>query len=126
MILDSSAIVAVLLAEPGYEAVLERIMKAPLVACGAPTVAETGLVLSSKLRRDARPLVNEFLREAEVEIIPFSREHAEVAVEAYLRFGKGRHPAGLNFGDSMTYAMARVSGLPLLFVGDDFPKTDLA
>jgi ribonuclease VapC len=126
MILDSSAIVAVVLAEPGYEAVLERIRKVPLVACGAPTVADTGLVLSSKLRRDARPLVNEFLREAEVEIVPFTREHAEVAVEAYLRFGKGRHPAGLNFGDSMTYAIARVSGLPLLFVGDDFAKTDLA
>jgi ribonuclease VapC len=125
MILDASAIVAVMLAEPGYEGVLARIQTAPVLACGAPTIAETALVLSSKLKRDARPLLNEFLRDAEVEIVPFSREHADAAVDAFLRFGKGRHPAGLNFGDAMSYAVARVSGLPLLYVGGDFAKTDL-
>lgn len=126
MILDSSAIVAVMLAEPGHETVLERIRTAPVLACGAPTLTETALVLSSKLKRDARPLLNEFLRDAEIQIVPFSREHADVAVDAFMRYGKGRHPAGLNFGDSMSYAIARVSGLALLYVGNDFAKTDLA
>ena len=125
MILDSSAIVAVLLAEPGHEAVLERIKAASILACGAPTLLEAGMVLSSKLKRDARPLLNEFLRDAEVEIVPFTGEHADVATSAFLRYGKGRHPAGLNFGDAMTYAIARVSGFPLLYLGDDFAKTDL-
>lgn len=124
MILDSSAIIAVLLAEPGFERILERIKSAPLLACGATTVAETAIVLSSRLGRDARPMVDEFLREAEVEIIPFGREHSQAAVDAFLRYGKGRHPASLNFGDAMTYAVARISGLPLLYVGGDFAKTD--
>lgn len=125
MILDSSAIVAVLLAEPGHEKVLDRIKTATPVACGAPTVVEATIVLSSRLRRDARPLVNEFLREAEVEVVPFNSDHGDAAVHAFLRFGKGRHPASLNYGDAMAYAMARVSGLPLLYMGDDFARTDL-
>ena len=83
------------------------------------------VALSLKLKRDARPLLNEFLREAEVEIVPFTGEHADVATNAFLRYGKGRHPAGLNFGDSMAYAIARVSGFPLLCLGDDFAMTDL-
>lgn len=125
MILDSSAILAVLLRESGHEAVLERIKSARVVACGAPTLAETAIVLSSRLGRDAIPLLSEFFREAEIEIVPFAREHAEVAAGAFLRYGKGRHPAGLNFGDAMSYAVARISGLPLLYTGDDFAKTDL-
>jgi ribonuclease VapC len=83
------------------------------------------MVLSSKLKRDARPLLNEFLRDAEVEIVPFTGEHADAATSAFLRYGKGRHPAGLNFGDAMACAIARVSGFPLLYLGDDFAKTDL-
>ncbi len=61
----------------------------------------------------------------EVEVIPFTAEHYEVAVDAFERFGKGRHPAALNFGDCLTYAVARLSGLPLLYTGDDFARTDL-
>jgi ribonuclease VapC len=83
------------------------------------------MVLGSRLGRDARPLVNEFLREAEVEVVPFGRDHYEIAVDAFRRYGKGRHAAGLNFGDCLTYALARLSGLPLLFTGDDFSQTDL-
>jgi ribonuclease VapC len=59
-------------------------------------------------------------------IIPFSEEHWRAAVDPYTRFGKGRHAAGLNFGDCLTYAVARLAGQPLLFVGDDFSKTDLS
>ena len=104
---------------------LEQIKVASILACGAPTLVEAGMVLSSKLKRDARPLLSEFLRDAEVEIVPFTGEHADVATSAFLGYGKGRHRAGLNYGDAMTYAIARVSGFPLLYVGDDFSKTDL-
>jgi len=65
------------------------------------------------------------LRSIGAEIVPFGEEHYEAAVSAFLRYGKGRHPAGLNFGDCMSYALARVSGLPLLYIGDDFSKTDI-
>ena len=125
MILDTSAILAVMLPEPGWEQLFQRLKDAPVVAVGAPTLLETAMILSSRLRRDPRPLLNEFLREAEVEVIPFGREHFEVAVDAFERYGKGRHPAALNFGDCLTYAVARLSGFPLLYTGADFSKTDL-
>ena len=126
MILDASAILAVILAEPGHERVLGEMSEATLVAVGAPTLVETAMVLSSRLRRDARPLLNEFLREADAEVIPFGQDHYEVALDAFQRYGKGRHPAALNFGDCLAYAIARLAGLPLLFTGEDFSKTDLA
>jgi len=125
VILDASAILAILLREPASEGLLRHITDSPVVAAGAPTLLETALVLSSRMRKNARVLLNEFLREAEVEIISFTRDHYEVAVDAFERYGKGRHSAGLNFGDCMTYAVARISGMPLLFTGRDFSKTDI-
>ena len=125
MILDASAILAVLLKEPGCEDLLRLITQSQVVAAGAPTLVETALVLSSRIRKNASVLLNEFLREAEVEIISFTRDHYEVAVDAFERYGKGRHAAALNFGDCMTYAVARISGMPLLFTGKDFSKTDI-
>jgi len=126
MILDASAILAMILAEPGSQDLIRRVGESPVVAVGAPTLVETAMVLSSRLQRDPRPLLNEFLREAEVEVIPFTRDHYDVALDAFARFGRGRHAAGLNFGDCLTYAVARISGMPLLFTGRDFSKTDLA
>ena len=125
MILDSSAIVAVMLAEPGYQAILARMGDAELLAAGAPTVVETAIVLSARLGRDARPELDAFLREADVEVIPFTADHYRAAVDAFLRFGKGRHPAGLNFGDCLAYAVATLAGMPLMFVGGDYSRTDL-
>ena len=125
MILDSSAIVAVMLAESGYPAILARMNSAQLLAVGAPTLVETALVLSARLGRDSRPELDAFLREADVEVIPFTADHYRTAVDAFLRFGKGRHPAALNFGDCLAYAVASLAGMPLLFVGDDFSRTDL-
>ncbi len=125
MVLDTSAILSVLLAEPGSDRLIERIGQSPIVVVGAPTVVETAIVLSSRLRLDARPMVNGFLREAETEVVPFSQEHYEIAVDAFQRYGKGRHPAALNFGDCLTYAVARVAQLPLLCTGKDFARTDL-
>jgi len=125
LILDSSAILAAFLEEPGYGGILDQISSAQTVGVGSPTFVETAIVLSSKMHRDARPQLNEFLREAGAELIPMGPEHIDAAVDAFLKFGKGRHPAALNFSDCLTYAIAAVAGLPLLFTGDDFTKTDI-
>lgn len=125
MVLDSSAILAVILHEPGWEFIERRITETPLVAAGAPTLVETGIVLCARVGRGGRSLLDEFLRHAQVEVIPFTMEHYGVAVDAFERYGKGRHPAGLNFGDCLTYSVARLAGLPLLFAGKDFVKTDV-
>ena len=125
MILDTSAIVAILLAEPDAAHLLERIAEAETLAVGAPTLVEAGIVLSKRLGIDARGLLARFLDEAGVEVVPFGAEHAAAAIGAWCTFGKGRHPARLNFGDCIVYGTASVAGLPLLAIGNDFPQTDL-
>jgi ribonuclease VapC len=126
VILDSSAIVAIALREPRFEALLRKVSDAPNVAVGAPTLSEAAIVLSARLERDARGLLARFLQEGSIATIPFGEAHFSVAVEAWLRFGKGRHPAALNFGDCLAYAAAALAGEPLLCVGEDFPQTDIA
>ena len=126
MIIDSSTVVAIMLKEPGWEMLVAKLGAGPPAGVGAPTLAEAGLVLTAKLRKDARPLVARFIQEAALTVIPFGEEHWRTAVEAYGRFGRGRHPAGLNFGDCLAYATAKLARQPLLCVGSDFPKTDLA
>jgi ribonuclease VapC len=125
MIVDTSAIVAVFLREPGFEGLIDRLAGAPVAGIGAPTLAEAGIVLSARLRTDARGLLGRFLQKFEIQTVSFEEVHWQEAVLAWLRFGKGRHPAALNFGDCLTYAVAKLSGRPLLFVGDDFARTDL-
>lgn len=125
MILDSSALVSVLLREADFLEFLSRMDRAPLIGVGAPTLAETAIVLAARLGRDARPLITRLLRRCEIDVIPFHAGHYEIAVDAFLRFGKGRHPAALNFGDCLAYAVARVAGAPLLCKGGDFAITDL-
>ena len=126
MILDSSAVVAVLFQEPGYEALLEKVLATSEVSIGAPTLAETAIVVSARLGTDARPLLSRFLREGAIETLPFGEAQFGAAVGAWLRFGRGRHPASLNFGDCLAYATARLAGRPLLCLGDDFSRTDLS
>jgi ribonuclease VapC len=125
LILDSSAILAAMLAEPSAGQVLERLDAAFSIGIASPTLVEAAIVLSSRLGKDSRPRLNEFLREAEVEIVPFGPGHVDAAIDAFMRYGKGRHPASLNFGDCLTYAAAAVAALPLLFTGNDFSKTDI-
>ena len=125
MIIDSSAIVAIVLREPGWERLVDRIGSQDTCAMGAPTLVETGLVLTAKMGKKASSVLSRLLQESGITTIPFAEEHWQVAVEAYARFGKGRHAAGLNFGDCLTYAVARLAERPLLFVGDDFARTDL-
>lgn len=125
MILDSSAVIAILLNEPDATDLLEIVGRATTLAIGGPTLAETGIVLAARLKADSRGLLSRFLEDAGVEVIAFGAEHAREAVGAFRRFGKGHHRAALNFGDCMTYAIARLADLPLIATGEDFKKTDL-
>ena len=125
MVLDSSAIVAIHLREPGYERLIDKIDAAEVVVVGVPTLLETAMVLTARLGQDARPTIFAFLRRVEAEVIPFNEEHLDAATTAFIRFGRGRHPAALNFGDCMSYAVASVAGMPLLSTGEDFRRTDL-
>ena len=125
MILDSSAMIAILCEEPGHPELIEKMLATELVAVGAPTVFETAMVLTLKTRQDGMALVQNFLRESGTIVVPFTEEHSSSAFAGYLQYGKGRHPAALNFGDCLSYAAAKVSAQSLLFVGNDFTQTDL-
>lgn len=126
MIVDSSAVVAILLREPGWASLLDRVATADVPpGIGTPTLVETGIVLAARLGIPGKTLLARFLQESEMRQIAFAAEHWTVAVDAFLRFGKGRHPAALNFGDCLTYATSRLADEPLLCIGDDFTKTDL-
>jgi len=125
MVMDSSALISILLAERGHASLLEKVGRAEAIFLGAPTALETAMVLSTRFRQDSRPLLAGFLRRINAEIIEFNEDHYEAALSAFLRFGKGRHPAALNFGDCMSYALASVSGLPLLYAGIEFSRTDI-
>jgi ribonuclease VapC len=125
MILDSSAILSLLLREPGFEDLVDQIASASQLAVGAPTLAESGIVLTGRIGQNARSLLVHFIHEWKIEVIPFSEDHWQEAVAAYSQYGKGKHKAALNFGDCMTFAVAKVSGRPLLCTGSDFSRTDL-
>jgi ribonuclease VapC len=125
MTLDSSALVAVLFAEPGYLAIVDRILEADHVRVGAPTLVETSLVLAGRQRTPVMAAVEGLVRELAITVVPFGEAEWQVTIDAFLRFGRGRHAAALNFGDCLAYASASVAGDTLLFVGDDFAKTDI-
>jgi ribonuclease VapC len=125
VIVDSSAVIGILLKEPGYERLRDLLAASEQVSIGAPTVVESSLVLSNRLGHAGKSLLARFLQEAEVEVVGFTADHWTVAADAFIAYGKGQHRAGLNFGDCMTYATAKLAGEPLLCLGDDFPATDL-
>jgi ribonuclease VapC len=125
LIVDSSAVIALLRRESSQYEISEKLFEARMVGIGAPTLFETTMVMIGMSGEGGRGPVAEFLDDFHVEVIPFGHEQGQVAAEAFSRFGKGRHPAGLNYGDCMTYTTARVAELPLLFVGEDFAKTDI-
>src|SRR6266540_3280114 len=116
---------AILLKEPGYERLRDRLATSEQASIGAPTVVASALVLSSRLGHAGKTLLARFLQETEIEVVEFTADHWTVAADAFIAYGKGRHRAGLNFGDCMTYAVASLAGEPLLCLGDDFPATDL-
>jgi len=125
VIIDSSAILAIFFRERGADELLSEIVDADFAGIGSPTAAETGLVLTARLNKNATGLLLRFFNETGIQIVPFTDLHWQRAIDAYARFGKGRHPAALNFGDCMTYATAALARQPLLCRGEDFRKTDL-
>ncbi|MDH3403753.1 MAG: type II toxin-antitoxin system VapC family toxin [Acidobacteriota bacterium] len=125
MIVDSSALVALVFREPAHERVIDAAVAADWLGIGAPTLAETGIVLAARIGEAAGPALALLLEHLDLRVVPFEALHARVAREAFRRYGRGRHSAELNFGDCLTYAVAKVARLPLLFVGDDFAQTDL-
>jgi ribonuclease VapC len=125
MVLDTSAVVAMHLEEPGYERLFQRVQAADVVLIGVPTLFESAMVLTSRAGREARSVLEAAIRQMGARVVPFSQEHVHEATSAFLRFGKGRHPAALNFGDCMSYAVAKVADMQLLYVGGDFSQTDI-
>ena len=100
-------------------------MGAEWLGIGAPTLTETGIVLGHRLGPDSELLLSRLVEGLGLVVVPFSAAHGREARRAFLRYGRGRHEASLNFGDCLTYAVAKLAGEPLLFVGDDFSRTDL-
>jgi ribonuclease VapC len=125
VIVDSSVFLAVIFRVSGHQALIERLIGGELVAAGAPTIAETGLVLHARLGSSSHGMLERVLDEFSVEAIPFGDIHWRETIDAYRRYGQGRHAAALNFGDCMSYAVAKLAGEPLLFVGRHFQLTDI-
>jgi len=126
VILDSSAVLAILRKEPGYQDLLPLLEHADQVQIGGPTMFETAMVALRRFGKSGPALVERFLDQWNVRVIAFGDRHWRIAFGAFASYGKGRHPAALNYGDCMTYASARVAGVPLLFTGNDFARTDIA
>jgi ribonuclease VapC len=125
MIVDASALLCVINREPDYERIVALLADSPRTGIGAPTLVEVGIVVTARAGARGKTALARVREEARIETLPFTTAHSRVALDAFTRFGKGRHPAALNFGDCCCYATARIAGEPLLCIGDDFRKTDL-
>jgi ribonuclease VapC len=126
VVIDSSAIIAILFDEPEAQALLSQIAAADVCRLSSASLVEVGIVLRRDTAAPRRAAFNEMLRLFSIKIEPVTEEQAYLALDAYDRFGKGTgHAAGLNYGDCFSYALARQSGEPLLFKGNDFTHTDL-
>lgn len=122
---DSSAVLALLKEESGHQQLHSRVEEADGLAIGAPTLFETAMVAIGRFGGEGEALIEQFLADWKIDVLPFGEGHWRVADVAFVRFGKGSHPAALNYGDCMAYASARLAGMPLLFTGKDFAKTDI-
>ncbi|MGX9964159.1 type II toxin-antitoxin system VapC family toxin [Roseomonas sp. F4] len=125
MIVDTSAFMAILRQEPEAERFTALLAEAPEVALSAATLLELGMVAEGQAGPAIRPRMDRLLADAGAEVVPFTEVQARLALEAWRRFGKGRHKAALNFGDCFAYALAQERRQPLLFKGDDFSQTDV-
>jgi ribonuclease VapC len=125
MILDTSALAAILFGEPEAALFTQLIHAADRCLMSAANFLELSIVLEAQIGSDAGRQCDVFFRRAGIIIEPFTVDQAHLARQAFLDFGKGRHAAGLNFGDCFSYALAKITGEPLLFKGEDFKKTDI-
>jgi ribonuclease VapC len=126
IVVETSALIALLFAEPTAAAIAARISTSPNPVLPSSAYVEASFVYCGRNGAAGLQRLEELIADLGLQIIPFTAAHAHAAADAFLRFGKGRHPAGLNFGDCMSYAVAKVEGAALLYVGADFAMTDLA
>ncbi len=125
MVIDTSALVAIFLAEPERRRFLDLVIEAPTRLISAANLLETGIVLEAKRGEGAGREFDLFVVRANLEVVSVDGEQVEIARAAWRKYGKGRHPAGLNFGDCFAYALAKFLGEPLLAKGTDFAQTDV-
>lgn len=126
MVLDTSAMVAILQSESGSAELETKVLNADRRRMSSANVLETAIVMQSRYGDAGEREVDAILQRIRVDVVPVSLQHVDMARSAFRRFGKGRHPAKLNFGDCFAYALSKALGEPLLFVGEDFGKTDVS
>ena len=125
MTIDTSALVAILFAESGHLDLVDAMLAADVLRIGAPTLVETSLVFEGRRGKAAGRLLEDLVEELAITVVPFGDNEWRRAAAAFSKYGRGRHKAGLNFGDCLAYATAATAGDALLFVGDDFRRTDI-
>jgi len=124
MVIDTSAIIAMLLGEPDAEAIARALVSEGTRLMSSFSLLEAGIIIESKKGEAGGRELDLLVHRARIEVVAFTPEQQELALAAWRRYGKGRHPAGLNIGDCCSYALARYSSEPLLFKGNDFLHTD--
>jgi ribonuclease VapC len=126
VVIDTSALLALLLGEPESDALLEAVVAGEPRLIGAPTLVETAAVIAARKGPQGEVALDALLQRLDLEVVPMTPEAAAFARSAYVRYGKGvGSPAVLNYGDCLAYGVARAAGEPLLFKGDDFGRTDV-
>lgn len=125
MVIDTSALIAIVTQEPTAARLVAAMEKDDTRLVSAGTVIETALVLLGRYGEPGESLLDRLLRDIGADIVPVGEEQVTIARDAALRFGRGRHAAALNFGDCFSYALSVARGEPLLFTGSDFAKTDV-
>jgi len=125
MIVDTSAIIAILFNEDDAETYAEAMTQADSCRISAATFVETAIVVEAQTKNNGSRQLDAFIRRAGIIIEPVTEEQAHIARQAFIDFGRGQHPAGLNYGDCFSYALSKAAREPLLFKGKDFAKTDL-
>lgn len=126
MVIDTSAVIAILLGESDAVQLARVMESATVLRISAATLLEAAIVVEKRYGLAGSAKLDQFLAAADVQIEPVTAEQSTVARAAYRKYGKGMHPAGLNFGDCFSYALAKSLGEPLLFKGDDFALTDVS
>jgi ribonuclease VapC len=125
MVVDTSALIAILLQEPMAGRLIAALKATPTRRLSAATLVEAGIVMQGRKGNEGEHELDVLVRRLRIAVLPLTEAHTDLARAAFRRFGKGRHPAALNFGDCFSYALARALDEPLLFVGEDFGRTDV-
>lgn len=125
MVVDTSALLAILEGEPTAQRLVDALSAADAIRVSAGTALEAGIVVEARRGEAGGRELDLLLHRLRADVVSVTAEHVEIARDAYRRYGKGHHPAALNFGDCFAYALASALGEPLMFVGNDFSRTDV-